>query len=98
MLYVVRFVDKPGRQDLRQTFLPAHIDWLDRNKDVVLIGGSLRENPGDVPLGGLWLLDAPGKAEVEALLKTDPFWIHGLRQSHEVLHWFKAFPDRKVLV
>jgi uncharacterized protein YciI len=32
------------------------------------------------------------------LLKFDPFWRNGIRQTYEILHWNKAFPDRKVPV
>jgi uncharacterized protein YciI len=61
MLFMVRFTDKVDCLALRQEHLAAHIAWLDRYKDVVLIGGSLRD---DV----------------------------------EILHWSKAFSERKTLV
>jgi hypothetical protein len=35
---------------------------------------------------------------VEQLLQSDPFWVQGLRQGYEIMHWFKAFPDRQVPV
>jgi hypothetical protein len=39
----------------------------------VLVAGSLRENPADVPRGGLWVVQAPEKADVHALMQTDLF-------------------------
>ena len=48
--------------------------------------------------GGLWVVEAPSKEAVLALLVTDPYFTCGLRQSHEVLHWRKAFPSRQVAV
>lgn len=98
MLYTVQFYDKHDQLPVRQQYMQAHLDWLDENEDVVLIAGSLRVNPEAPPRGAMWIVEAPNQETVEALLKTDPFWIHGLRLRYEILHWSKAFGDRKVLV
>lgn len=97
-LYAIRFTDRPDALTTRKQYLAAHIDWLDRHKDTVLVPGSLRPEPGQDAVGGLWIVEAPDKKTIEALLQSDPFWIHGLRQGYEILHWSKAFPDRKVPV
>jgi uncharacterized protein len=62
------------------------------------VPGSLREQPDGSPVGAFWVAEADSKADLEALLKQDPFWTEGLRQSYEILHWIKAFPERKVPV
>jgi uncharacterized protein len=98
MLYAVRFFDNPDRLAIRQQYLQAHIKWLDEHKETVLIGGSLRDAPSADPVGGWWLVDAPNKETVEALLRTDPFWRHDLRQGCEIHLWSKAFPDRKLMI
>jgi uncharacterized protein YciI len=97
MLYAVRFHDKPDRAAVRQQQLQAHVDWLARHRDVVLVGGSLRRQAGENPVGGLWLVEAQSKAQIEQLFESDPFWIHGLRERCEILLWSKALPE-KVLV
>jgi uncharacterized protein len=94
LLHVVRFTDKKDSYAVRSAQLQAHINWLAANRDVVLVGGSLRFEPEDSPVGGLWIVEAASKAEIEALLKTDPFWLHGLRESYEILLWSKAFPEK----
>jgi len=96
MLFAVRFFDRPDAANVRQQHMQAHIDWLDEHKDVVLAAGSLRLEPGSKPEGGLWIVEAPSRAAVEVLIKSDPFSLHGLRHRHEILLWTKAFPDRKV--
>lgn len=98
MLFMARFTDKPESYDQRRQHLAAHIEWLDLHKDLVLVGGSLRADPDGQPLGGLWIVEAGSRAQIEQLIASDPFWIHGLRQSVEILHWSKAFEDRKTLV
>jgi len=98
MLFAVIFIDKPGHGHVRAANLQAHIEWLERNKEVIPIGGSLRHDPEAVPKGGLWVAEAGSKAQLEDLLRTDPFFIAGLRLSYEILHWSKANAGRKALI
>lgn len=98
MLFVVRFTDKPGLGTLRQQHLPAHIAWLAEHQDTVKVAGSLRSTPEDTPLGALWIVEAESKVAIHALFQSDPFWLCDLRQSVEILHWSKAFPDMQVPV
>jgi hypothetical protein len=96
MLFAVMLTDCPGKSEVRDRYLREHIAWLEANKDVIPIGGSLRQELGQVPKGGLWVAQADSKSQLEAILKTDPFYLHGLRQSYEILHWSKANEERKV--
>ena len=98
MLFAVIFTDKPDHGAVRVANLQAHIDWLEQHKDIVPIGGSLRHELGQVPKGGLWVAEAESKAQIEELLKTDPFFTAGLRQTYEILHWSKANGERKILI
>lgn len=98
MLFAIRFTDKPDSFSQRQALMAAHIAWLDQERERVLVGGSLRHSPEQAPVGGLWVVEIESKAAAEALLKQDPFYTGGLRESWEILHWSKAFEDRKVPV
>ena len=98
MLFVIRFNDKADSQELRKKHLDAHLSWLDQQRRPILVAGSLREKPDSNPVGGLWVVEADSKDAARELFQTDPFWIHGMRQSVEILHWSKAFPDQRRLV
>lgn len=98
MLFAVIFKDKPNSAELRQSHLAAHLAWLDLHQSIVRIGGSLRSEPGLMPVGGLWIIEAETKDSILDLLKNDPFLLAGLRQSVEIFHWSKAFEDRKSLI
>ncbi len=98
MLFAVIFKDKPNSGELRKLHLTAHIAWLDLHQSVVRVGGSLRSELDQTPVGGLWIVEAKTKNAIHDLLETDPFWTVGLRQSVEVFHWSKAFEDRKSLI
>jgi uncharacterized protein YciI len=98
MLFIIRFTNKPELSELVGKYYPAHVEWLRERDSVILVAGALRTEPNTSPVGGLWIVRADSKAEVEALFQTDPFWVQGLRQSYEVLYWSKAFPDKIVPV
>ena len=97
MLFSDIFTDRSGQGALRAAHLQAHIDWVAAHQAQVRVAGSLREEPGQLPKGGLWIVEAPSKDSVHQLMQTDPFWTCGLRERVEVLHWSKAL-DQQVLV
>lgn len=98
MLFIVQFEDKPGVTEMRLKLLEEHFAFLDRQKEKVLVAGSVRDIPSDAPLGGLWIVEAESEADVRGVFKDDPFWVNGLRASVRINKWVKAFPDRKTLV
>jgi uncharacterized protein len=98
MLFILRFTNNPDRVGLLSKFYPAHLEWLKEHESVVLVPGAIRTEPDAVPVGGLWIVRAESKSEVDSLFRTDPFWVNGLRQSYEILLWSKAFPDKTVPV
>ncbi len=98
MLFVIRFVDIPNSKLVREQHLTAHISWLDKRRETILVAGSLREDPGVNPVGAFWVVKAENKSKVEQLYKSDPFWVNGLRESVEIFHWSKAFPNEKTLI
>ena len=98
MLFVIRFVDKLKCQEVRKLHLDAHISWLAERRRSILIAGSLRVELNSDPIGALWVVEPDSKVDAEKLFMSDPFWIKGLRESVEILHWSKAFPDEQTLL
>lgn len=96
MLFVARFTDKPGIDERRAELLQAHFDWLDTNKDKVILAGSLRPEVGGPSVGGLWIIEANSKEGAEQVYQTDPFFANGLRAKVELYHYVKAHAERKV--
>ena len=96
MLFIARFTNKPERAALLSQHYPAHLEWLKQHESAILAAGALRTEPDVMPVGGLWIIRADSKSEVEALFRTDPFWVQGLRQSYEILHWSNAFAGRTI--
>lgn len=92
-LFAIRFHDRPGTGELRRALLQAHLEWVAAHRDAVRVAGSLRESPDATPVGALWVVRAPSKAAVEALIATDPFTTGGLRAGCDIFYWSKALPE-----
>ena len=98
MLFIVRFQDREEALPLRHEHMQAHLDWLSAHAAQVRVAGSLREDPVLPPVGALWIVEAPSREAVQALVATDPFAVAGLRARCEILHWSKAFPGQQATI
>lgn len=94
--FAVHLEDDPARADVRETYLQAHLDYLDRRGESVHVAGMLRPAGGDVAVGGLWLVRAASELEVRQIVEEDPFFVHRLRRSVRIWRWSPAFPGRRV--
>ena len=94
--WVAIFEDDPAAYKVRKEHQDAHIAYLDRHREQVLLGGGLRPNPGEWYCGGLWVLEVASREEAVALCENDPFFRHGLRKGYRLCVWGKAFADRLV--
>lgn len=89
MKFIILFEDAAdAAPDLRQTHMAAHLAFLDRNG--IGAAGPLVD-PDGKGRDGLWVLDAPDRAAVEALVRADPFWPTGLRAGYAILEWRQVF-------
>jgi uncharacterized protein len=93
MLFAVLFEDHTERADaLRRQYMDQHLLFLDRNASAIAAAGPLRQADGSAT-GGLWLVNADTREQVERLVHDDPFWSTGLRKSVRVLAWKQVFAD-----
>jgi uncharacterized protein YciI len=88
MRWVAIFEDKPGALHIRETQAKAHFDYLAARRDKIRLAGGLRDEAGQPPNGGLWILDnIAGREEAVRLCEEDPFFTAGLRQSYTLHAW-----------
>jgi uncharacterized protein YciI len=98
MKFVVLFEDNPAAgTDVRRQHMAAHLAFLEKHAAKVQAAGPLQTSDGH-GAGGLWLVDAADAAEVDALVKEDPFWPTGLRQSVRILAWKQVFAGGRRLI
>ena len=91
MLYAVLFTDDPDRAGERARHMQAHLAFLRRNGDRVRGAGPIVDTADGSAAGGLWLVEAPDRAAVQALVEADPFWPTGLRRGVAIYEWRRVF-------
>ena len=98
MLFAVLFEDDPDKAaEARAQHMPAHLEFLKRNKNSIKAAGPLQSDAGE-PSGGIWIVEADAIDAVNALVHEDPFWPTGLRKSVRVQAWRQVFADGQVLI
>ena len=77
MKFLVLFEDNLATgADVRRTYMPEHLAFLERNAPQIQAAGPLQE-ADDPAAGGAWLVDANDLSEVDALVRDNPFWPTG---------------------
>ena len=97
MRYVVIFEDTPAMAAVRQAHEPAHIDFLRKHGDEILIGGGLRDVPGGPYAGGLWVFEVASRERAIELIEADPYFV-AVRRPYRLLVWGKATPERQAVL
>jgi len=97
-MFVVMFQDNPAADPgLRQRHMADHLAFLEHHRDVFRAAGPLSDELG-LPAGGLWLVATEDRSRVLALIKEDPFWSTGLRQTVAIRKWHQVFADGDRLI
>jgi uncharacterized protein YciI len=91
MPYIVEAWDKPGTLEIRQKFRPPHLEYLDKNKTLLLACGARLNDDGSDAGGSLYIIDVDTREEAEGFLKSDPFYQAGLFERFSVTRWRKAY-------
>ena len=76
---------------------PAHLAYLQANRDEIVMAGGLRSAHGGPYVGGLWVFEVSSWERAVALIEQDPYHQANPRQ-YRLLVWGKALPQYQVLV
>jgi len=90
MRYLAMFEDRADGAAIRAVHTEAHQAFLRRHKGKLRLAGAVREEAGGAAVGGVWVFDVESKAEADAIVRQDPFFINGLRSSYRLLAWGTA--------
>jgi uncharacterized protein YciI len=95
MRYVAIFDDDPPMAEVRARLEPAHLAFLEANRQEIPMAGGLRHVPGGPYAGGLWVFEVASRERAEQLIAADPY-----QQAHprryRLLVWGKALPQYEV--
>lgn len=91
MPYMIETFDKPDAGDLRQQLRPPHLEFLERNKKLLLACGAKLLDDGVTGTGSFYIVDVETREEALAFVNGDPFAEGGLFDRIEINRWRKAY-------
>lgn len=93
MPFLIETWDKPDHQAVRQAHRPAHLDYLEQNKALLLASGAKLHDDGGDAGGGIYIVDLPTREAAQQFIDADPFARAGLFAEVRITRWRKAYLD-----
>lgn len=83
MLYIIYQLDRPNPEasEIRKRVKDTHLGYLDRHKDILVLGGALLADDGVGRLGSTLIINVPSREAAEAFSANEPFRKAGLFRS-----------------
>ena len=78
MLYIIYQEDRPDGAALRAATREAHFAYLEKHKDIMVLGGALLAEDGTTRTGSVFVVNVPDRATAEAFSRDEPFRKAGL--------------------
>lgn len=84
MLYILYNEDRPDGLAIREATREAHLAYLERHKDKLVLGGGLLSEDGKTRLGSVFILNVPDRGAAEAFSADEPFRKAGLFRTTKI--------------
>jgi uncharacterized protein len=84
MLYIIYQEDREDGDPIRAAERERHLAYLERHKDILVLGGALLAEDGVKRLGSCLILNLPSGAAAEAWSRDEPFRKAGLFKSVKI--------------
>ncbi len=94
MPFHIYCVDDPAKTGLRQKTRAVHLRYMIAHKDRILFGGPIKSEPDGPTVGSAFVLDYETRAEVDAFLAEEPYFLAGLFESVVVRAMAVMVPER----
>ena len=78
MLYIIYQEDRLASEALRAAHREAHFAYLEKHKDILVLGGALLAEDGTTRTGSVLIINVPDRAAAEAFSRDEPFRKAGL--------------------
>ena len=91
MAFVITCTDKPDHRDLRAATREAHLAYLDRFADSIIVAGPSLDDDGQ-PNGSILVMRFDDEGEVEAFCAGDPYAQAGLFAATSIVRWRQTLP------
>jgi uncharacterized protein YciI len=81
MLYIIYQEDVPDSAAIRDRVRQAHFDYLEKHKDILVLGGALLEDAGPERIGSVLIINVPDRAAADAFSANEPLRSAGVFKS-----------------
>jgi uncharacterized protein YciI len=84
MLYIIYQEDKPDSKAIREATRETHLAYLEKHKDILVLGGGLLAEDGTTRTGSVLIINVPSREVAEAFSASEPFRRAGLFRSVKI--------------
>jgi hypothetical protein len=84
MLYIIVQEDREDGAAIRAATRQAHFAYLDKHKDIMVLGGALLADASDQRLGSCLIINVPDRKAADQFSENEPFRKAGLFKSVKV--------------
>ena len=84
MLYMLYGVDGPDGAARRASARAAHFAYLERHKDILVLGGATLRDEDDTRTGSVLIVNVPNRAAADAFAEDEPLRKAGVFKSYTV--------------
>jgi uncharacterized protein YciI len=91
MPFLIETWDRPDCQQLRRDTRSEHLEFLARNKSLLLACGAKLNDDGSDQGGGMYVVDVETREEAERFIADDPFSRVQLFERITIVRWRKAY-------
>jgi uncharacterized protein YciI len=84
VLYIIYQEDRADGAAIRAATREAHFAYLDRHKDILVLGGALLADDGAARTGSVLIINVPDRAAADAFSENEPFRRAGLFSTVKV--------------
>lgn len=78
MLWAIYCIDAASTASLRDQHMRTHRDYLDQQKQILILGGATVSDDASAATGSLFIINVRDRAEAEAFSANDPFTRAGI--------------------
>jgi len=90
LLYIIYQEDGPDSKAIRAAKREEHLAYLDKHKNILVLGGALLADDGATRVGSVFIVNVPGRKAAEAFSADEPFRMEGLFKSVKITHMRKG--------
>ena len=93
MAFAVICLDRPGTKALRARTRLEHMEYINRYRPKMVMGGALLEDEGETRVGMILAIDLPDRQAVDTFMRDEPYNKAGIFETVVIRKIHKVFPE-----